>query len=101
VSEVVLEEHEIRSTDADIQIGNNCTNDEQHLRMPPDSGEYDDDGIQTIEENAIPTMIELMMFDFGTSDVDGYEGSNRNSLDKAEEEEALQTNAGSTLNGED
>jgi hypothetical protein len=101
VSEVVLEDHEIGSTDAHIQIGNNCTDDERHLRMPADREEYDDAGIQTIEDNAIPTMIELMRFDLGTSDVDGYEGINRNSPDKAREEDTLQTNAGSTLNGED
>jgi hypothetical protein len=101
VSEVVLEERERGSTDADIQIGNNCTNDEQHLRMPAASGEYADEGNNRIAANAIPTVIELLRFDLGTSAVDGYEGVDGNSLDEAVEDEALQSDAGSTLTGED
>jgi len=38
-SEVALEEPEIRSTDPNIPIANNCTDDEMQLGMPGGSGD--------------------------------------------------------------
>jgi len=39
-SEVALEEPEIASTDPNIPIDNNCTDDELHFGMPRGSGDY-------------------------------------------------------------
>jgi len=39
-SEVALEEPEIRSTDPNIPIDNNCTDDELHFGIPGDSADY-------------------------------------------------------------
>jgi hypothetical protein len=50
--EVALEEPEIGSTDPNIPIGNNCTDDELHSRMPLGSGDIQDEGD---ESEAIPT----------------------------------------------
>jgi len=44
---------------------------------------------------------ELKRFDLGTSDVDGYEGEDRNVADKDEDEEASHVDDGSTQNIED
>jgi hypothetical protein len=43
-SEVALEEPEIGSTDPNIPIDNNCTDDELRFGMPGGSGEYKDEG---------------------------------------------------------
>jgi len=40
-SEVALEEPEIRSTDPNIPIDNNCMDDELHFAMPGGSGDYE------------------------------------------------------------
>jgi len=104
-SEVALEEPEIRSTDSNIPIDNNCTNDELHFGMPGGSGDFEDEGD---ESDAIPTAsqrqraaTELERFDLGTSGVDGYEGEDGDDADADEEEEASQAEDGSTQNVED
>jgi len=51
-SEVALEEPEIGSTDSNIPIDNNCTDDEWHFGMPGGSGDFEDEGD---ESDPIPT----------------------------------------------
>jgi len=104
-SEVALEEPEIGSTDSNIPIDNNCTDDELHFGMPGGSGDFEDEGD---ESDAIPTAsrrrraaTELERFDLGTSDVDGYYGEDGDDADADEEEEASQAEDGSTQNVED
>jgi len=77
-SEVALEEPEIGSTDPNIPIDNNCTDDELHFGMPGGGWDFED---EADESDAIPTAsrrqqasTELERFDLGTGDVDGYEG---------------------------
>jgi hypothetical protein len=91
-SEVAIEEPEIGSTDPNIPMDNNCTDDEMHFGMPRGSGDLED---EADESDAIPTAswqqqaaTELESFDLGTSDVDGYEGEDGDDAD--EEEEASQ-----------
>jgi len=43
-SDVALEEPEIRSTDPNIPIDNNCTNDELHFGMPGGTRDSEDEG---------------------------------------------------------
>jgi len=54
-SEVALEEPEIGSTDPNIPIDNNCTDDELHFGMPEGSGNYEDEGDECDMRDAIPT----------------------------------------------
>jgi hypothetical protein len=54
-SEVVLEELEIGSTDPNIPIDNNCTDDELHFGMPGGSGDHEDEGDERDNRDAIPT----------------------------------------------
>jgi hypothetical protein len=54
-SEVALEEPEIRSTDPNILIDNNCMDDELHFGMPGGSGNYEDEGDESNLHDAIPT----------------------------------------------
>jgi hypothetical protein len=113
-SEVALEEPEIGSTDPNIPIDNNCTDDELHFGMPGGSGDFEDEGDESDDRDAIPTAsrrrrpaTELERFDLGTSDVDGYEGEDGDDADADadadadEEEEASQVDDGSTQNVED
>jgi hypothetical protein len=51
-SEVALEKPEIGSTDPNIPIDNNCTDDELHFGMPGGCQDYDDDG-DKIEESGV------------------------------------------------
>jgi hypothetical protein len=102
-SEVALEEPEIGSTDPNLPIDNNCTDDQQHFGMPGGSGDCEDD---CDESDAISTpsrrrraATELEWFELGTGDVDGYEGEDGDDAD--EEEEASQADDGSTQNVED
>ena len=102
---MALEEPEIGSTDSNIPIDNNCTDDELHFGMPGGSGDFEDEGD---ESDAIPTAsrrrraaTELERFDLGTSDVDGYEGEDGDDADADEEQEASQADDGSTQNVED
>jgi len=104
-SEVALEEPEIGSTDPNIPIDNNGTDDELHFGMPGGSGDFEDEGD---ESDVIPTAsrrrraaTELESFDLGTCDVDGYEGKDGDDVDADEEEEASQADDGSTQNVED
>jgi len=106
--EVALEEPEIGSTDPDIPIDNNCTDDERHFGMPGGSGDDEDEGDESDVRDAIPTaswqwrpVTELERFDLGTSDVDGYEGEHGNDSYVDEEEEASQADEGSTQNVEE
>jgi len=113
-SKVALEEPEIGSTDPNIPIDNNCTDDELHFGMPAGSGDFEDEGDECDDRDAIPTAsrrrrpaTELERFDMGTSDVDGYEGEDSDDADAVadadadEEEEASQVDDGSTQNVED
>jgi hypothetical protein len=51
-SELAIEEPDIGSTDPDIPIDNNCTDDELHFGIPGGSGDFEDEGD---ESDAIPT----------------------------------------------
>ena len=104
-SEVALEEPEIGSTDPNIPIDNNCTDDELHFGMPGESGDFED---ESDESDAIATArrrrraaTELERFDLGTGHVDGYEGEDGDDADEDEEEEALHADDGATQNVED
>jgi len=108
VSEVALEDPEIASTNPEITIEYNCTADELHFGMPGGSGEYEDegdesngcDGILTGSQGPQPTT-ELKRFYVETSNVDGYEGNDRDDAVADEEEDTLQADDGSTQNVED
>jgi len=54
-SEVALEEHDIRSTEANIPIGNDWADDELHCGLPVQCKEYDDEVDQIDDRDAIPT----------------------------------------------
>jgi hypothetical protein len=54
-SKVALEEPEIRSTDPNIPIDNNCMDDELHVGMPGGSGDYKEEGDESDEHDAIRT----------------------------------------------
>ena len=54
-SEVALEEPEIGRTDPNIPIDNNCTDDELHFGMPGGSGDFEDEGDESDNRDAIPT----------------------------------------------
>jgi len=106
-SEVALEEPEIRSTDPNIPIDNDCTDDERHFGMPGGSLNYKDVGDKSDECNAIPTAsrrrwatTELERFDLRTSNVDWYYGEDGNDADADEEEEASQAYDESAQNAE-
>jgi hypothetical protein len=94
-SAVALEEPESGSTDPNITIDKNCMDDELHFRMPWGCGDYEDEGDERDDLDAIPTAscrrrpaMELQRFDLGTCDVDGYEGKDGDNADADEEEEA-------------
>jgi hypothetical protein len=108
-SEVALEEPEIRSTDPNMPINNNCTNEELHCGMPGGSGDYEDGGDESDKHYAICTprrqrrpAAALERFDLVTSDVDGYEGEDGDDVDgdADEEEDASLAHDGSTQNVE-
>jgi len=107
-SEVALEEPEIGSTDPNIAIDNNCTDDELNFGMPGGSRDYEDGGDESDVRDAIPSasrqrrpMTELETFDLGFSDVDGYEGADGDDAYADKEEEESQADDGSTQNVED
>jgi hypothetical protein len=52
---VALEEPEIRSTDPNIPIENNCTDDELQFGMPGGCENYDDEGAEINESDGIRT----------------------------------------------
>jgi hypothetical protein len=115
-SEVALEEPDIGSTDPNIPIDNNCTDDELYFGMPGGSGDFNDKGDESNDRDTIPTASwrrrpapELERFDLGTSDVDGNEGEDGDDADvdadadadADEEQEASRLDDGSTQNVED
>jgi len=109
-SEVALEEPGIRSTDPNIQIDNNCTDDGLHVGMPGGSRDYEDEGDESDKHDAIRSARRLRQlatglerFDLGTSDVDGYQGEDGDDADAGADDEdvALQADDESTQNVED
>jgi hypothetical protein len=107
-SEVVLEEPEIGSTDPNLPIDNNCTDERLHFGMPGGSGDCEDECDELDMRDAIPTAsrrrqpaTELVRFNLRTSDVDGYQGEDGNDADPDEKEEASQADDGSTQNVDD
>jgi len=109
-SEVALEEPEIGSTDPNIPIDNNCKDEEIYFWMPGGSGDYEDEGDESDEYDSIRTAswrqrpkTDLVRFDLGTSDVDGYEGEDGDDVDADadDEQETSQADDGSTHNVED
>jgi hypothetical protein len=101
-TEVGHEEPEIRCTVPYSQMDTNCTHDRLHFGMPGSCNDYDDEGNVIDESNAIPTAswpqwaaMKLNRFDLGTSDVNGYDGHDRNDVDADEVGEATQLNNGS------
>jgi hypothetical protein len=94
-SKLALGKPEIGGTDPNITLYNNCTDDELHFVMPRGSGNYEDEGDETEQFDAIPTgswrlqaINELEGFDVEISDVNGYEGKDGNNADSDEEETA-------------
>jgi hypothetical protein len=55
ISEVALEEPEIRSTDRNIPINNICTDDALHFGMPGGSGDYEDEGDECDKHDSMRT----------------------------------------------
>jgi len=107
-SEVVLEERDIGSSDPNIPIDNNCTDDKQHFGRPGGSEDFEVERDESDERNTIPTAswrrqvaTELERFDLWTSDVEGYEGEDGDDANVDEEEAALQTDDESMQNVED
>jgi len=73
--EVALEEPDIGSTDPNIPIDINCTDDELHFGILWARGDYEHECDESINCNAIPTaclrrwpIIELERFNLGTND---------------------------------
>jgi len=54
-SEVALEEPDIGSTDPNIPIDNNCTDDKLHFGIPGGGRDYEDEGDESDERDAILT----------------------------------------------
>jgi len=107
---VALEEPEIGSTDPNIPRDNNCMNEELVFGMPRGSGNYEDEGDESNDRNAIPTAslrwqpaTKLEGFGLGTNHVDRYNGEDGDDADADddEEEESSQVDDGSTRNVED
>jgi hypothetical protein len=98
-SEGALQEPEIGSTDPNIPIDNNCTDDQLHFGMPGGCKDYYDEGDEIDESDATPNAswqrlaaTVLERFDLGTSDLDGYEGDDGDDADADEKEEASPAN---------
>jgi len=107
-STVALEEPEIRSTDPNIPIENNCTYDNVHTGMPGGCGNFQNVGNKIDVRNAIPIAsqrrrpaTELERFSLGNCDVDGYVGEDGDDTDADKVEDESQANDGSTQNVED
>jgi len=110
ISEVAVEEPEIRSNDPNIPIDNNCTDDKLHFWVPGGRRDYYDEGDESDKCDDNPTgsrrqqpATKLGRFDLGTTDVDGYEREDGDDADAEvyEEEDASQANDGSTQNVQD
>ena len=107
-TEGVLEGPGIESTDPNIPLDNNCTDNEHHFGIPGSNWDYQDYGDESELHDTIPTAdqrrltaTELARFDLGTSHVTWCEGEDGNDADADEEEEASPANDGSTQNVED
>jgi len=103
--EVALEEPQIRSTDSNIPIDNNCTDDELLFGMPAGGRDF---AAEADESDVILTACrqwraatELERLDLRTSDVTRYDGEDGDDADADEKEEASQADDGSTHNVED
>jgi hypothetical protein len=99
------EEPEIRCTDSNIPIDNNCRNDELLFGITGVTGDFDH---EIHESDAIPTAsrrrlaaTELKRLDLGTSDVDGDDGEDDDDADVDEKEEASHPEDASTQNVEE
>jgi len=108
ISEVALEEPEIRTRDENIPIANNWMDDELHFGMPGCIEEYEDDGDDINKGDAIPTAsqwwcaaTEFVRFDLRNSYVAWYEGNDGDDADVDEEEDVSQADDGSRQNLED
>jgi hypothetical protein len=106
--EAALEKPEIRSSDPNIPIDNNCTDDKLHFRMWGGNRDYKDDGDGSDVGDVIPTAsqwwrpaTDLERFNLGTIDVNEYEGGDGDDADPHEEEEASKGDDGSTQKVED
>jgi hypothetical protein len=100
-SEVALEEPEIGSTDPNIPIDNNATDDELPFGMPWGSRDCEEEGDECDNCDAIPNArqlrqpaTELERFDLGTKDVDECERDDGDDADADAdaEDEASQAN---------
>jgi hypothetical protein len=109
-SKVVLQEPEIRSTDRNIPIDKDSTNDQLHFGMPGGSGDDEEEAEASDVCDAIPTIslqrwpaTEFERFNLGSCDFDGYEGQDGDDghVDADVEEQTLQADDGSTQNVED
>jgi len=102
-SELPLEEPEIRSTDPNIPIDNNCPDNELHFAIPWGSRDYKDGGDESDICNPIPAASRGQLhtnahkrFVLATSDVKGYEGEDADDVDPDEDDEASQADDVST-----
>jgi hypothetical protein len=109
-SEVSLQEPEITSTEPNIAIDNHCTDDELHFKMAGGSRDWEEDGDESDECDAIRTAswqrqpaTELQRFDLATINVDRYEAKDGDDADADSdgEDKASQADDGSTENLED
>jgi hypothetical protein len=82
--------------------------DQLNFGMPLGSGDYQDEGDESDMCKVISTacrrqwlMTELQRFDLGNSNVNEYEGKDRNKADADEEQEPSLGDDGSTQNLED
>jgi hypothetical protein len=109
-SNVEPEDPEFRRTDPNIQIDNNCMDDQLHIGMLERSGNHEEEGDECDEHDAISTAntsqwptTELDKIDQGTIGHDGYEGEHANDADEDahEVQDASQADDGSTQNLED
>jgi len=107
-SERTLEEPEIGRTGTNILIDITCMDNEQHFRMPGDSGDCEDEGDDRNKRIAIPTtcwrrqpITKLNSIDQYTGTIDGYESDNGDNAEANEEEDLLQVDDRSTQNSKD
>jgi len=107
-SKVAFEMHEIRDTDQNIPINNNCTADELHFVMPGGRGDHQDEGDEIDERDANPTAsrpqfpaTELERFQLGTSNVNRYDGKDGDDAVADQAGEELQADNGLTQNVDD
>jgi len=107
-SEVVLENPDIASTDPNIPINNNCTDDELPFWMPGVLEDYDDEGDIIATSDAIHTIswrrgaaTDFKGFNLVSSDGIRYKSDDCDNADSDEEDAALQADNGLMQNLED